>query len=110
MPTMSVTYEILKPYTYNRGGYEDQDYETVDEFDYDIEYGIKDIVDYLKSKDYKGWSAEKKEGYIAGVESVYYYFTDEIIEVLEEDECFIDFLKSRHESKAMKDYYESIRD
>lgn len=108
MPSITVTYEISKPYTYLRNGYEEQDYETVDEFEYEIDYTFKDILDYVKSKKYDDWSIEKKEGFVAGVEMLYDFFSDTIEDSLEEDDDFIEFIKEKYEDEALENYYESI--
>lgn len=108
MPSITVTYEISKPYTYLRNGYEEEDYETVDEFEYEIDYTFKDILDYVKSKKYDDWSIEKKEGFVAGVEMLYDFFSDTIEDSLEEDDDFIEFIKEKYEDEALENYYESI--
>lgn len=108
MPSITVTYDISKPYTYIRNGYEEQDYETVDEFEYEIDYTFKDILDYVKSKEYKDWSKEKKDGFVAGVEMLYDFFSDTIEDSLEEDDDFIEFIKEKYEDEALEHYYESL--
>lgn len=108
MPSITVTYDISKPYTYIRNGYEEQDYETVDEFDYDIDYTVKDIVAYVISKEYNDWSKEKKDGFVAGVEMLYDFFSETIEDSLEEDYDFIEFIKEKYEDEALECYYESL--
>lgn len=92
---MILHYVISRPVYYTRNGHDDMDHETINEFDYEVEITFDDVLEFITYKD-----DEVNEDFIKGAKRMFESFTDEIKEVLEEDDEFEEFMKERYYDEA----------
>lgn len=76
-------------------------------FNYEVEVGIDDIIDFVMPKDYdkRIKDANSRKNYIKGARDLLYNIlklegVDEVLTDLEYDSDFIDFMRDRYYSKA----------
>jgi hypothetical protein len=76
---------------------------------YDCDIEFEDFLAYERGYNYKEMSVDYKYGFETALKRVFDEFTDEIIDRLEDDKYFIEFMTERKEHEAYlkcKDYYE----
>lgn len=94
---ITLIYEVLGKHTMLSPN-DDDGAEVVDEFNFDIDYTINDIVAFYKSDEYK-----KMSGYKQAIKDLK---DAGVFDFLEDDEEFSDFLKDRYLDKAEEAYKE----
>lgn len=93
---IALNYEVLGKHTMLSPN-DDDGAEVVDEFNFDIDYTINDIVAFYKSDDVS------KSGYKQAIKDLK---DAGVFDFLEDDEEFSDFLKDRYLDKAEEAYKE----
>lgn len=74
------------------------------EYDYELEVSVSDIIAYVKPDDYKTYSPEKKEGFRVAIAELLNNWMFE--DFIDNDSHFNEWLKDRYEEKAYEEFWE----